>query len=491
MRRILIYILVLFFIPLITSCGKDNDEFPPLLGSKDNPVSIHFRMSMDNSSSAMTRAATWGDTYTGITGSSFDEQIDVSTVRVAVFQDEEFKGVVSDLICYKSGNIYEFYGEISDIEFIANNTYKFMVFANCDGVDSETSGAYGNLVFNAANVQLNNKYIPMWGVKEFSLTQSGTGVDNRYLYNLGTINMLRSVAKVQVLMGTTDYRIKNVTIRKHNASGYSLPLHWNKVADVRNLSWKAENENAKSFNPKSEIATTGLNFSSEVEGQKYVVYLPEQVNDGSVVMDVVVVDGADKEYTFTDAIYLKDYASSQTLDLVRNHYYEYTITKVNTSGDLVLTCVVQPWTLIEESWDYTDVPAVYDGGYITWASGTAVNANRVSITPSTPNAIFSFGLSSPAGATWRAEFVTIKGKQNAFQFTEVVGGNNHTSYATGDVGKLITLTIAATGQATNENNEAYLRISAILPDGRTIRVSDMLYSANQGEQKEYVIVQTP
>lgn len=491
MRRILIYILVLFFIPLITSCGKDNDEFPPLLGSKDNPVSIHFRMSMDNSSSAMTRAATWGDTYTGITGSSFDEQIDVSTVRVAVFQGEEFKGVVSDLICYKSGNIYEFYGEISDIEFIANNTYKFMVFANCDEVDSyKTSGGYGNLVFNAASVQLNGKYIPMWGVKEFSLTQSGTGVDNRYLYNLGTINMLRSVAKVQVLMGTTDYRIKSVTIRKHNASGYSLPLHWNKVADVRNLSWKAENENAKSFNPKSGIAATGLNFSSEVEGQKYVAYLPEQENDGSVVMDVVVVDGADKEYTFTDAIYLKDYASSQTLDLVRNHYYEYTITKVNTSGDLVLTCVVQPWTLVEESWDYTDVPAVSTGGYITWTAGT-VNGNRVSITPSTPNAKFTFGLSSPESATWRAEFVTIKGKQNAFKFTEVQNGNayDNGAYAVGDVGKLITLTIAATGQATNENNEAYLRISAVLPDGRTIRVSDMLYAENV--EDEYVIVQTP
>lgn len=489
MRRILIYILVLFFIPLITSCGKDNDEFPPLLGSKDNPVSIHFRMSMDNSSSAMTRAATWGDTYTGITGNSFDEQIDVSTVRVAVFQGEEFKGVVSDLICYKSSNIYEFYGEISDIEFIANNTYKFMVFANCDGVDSyKTSGGYGNLVFNAANVQLNGKYIPMWGVKEFSLTQSGTGVDNRYLYNLGTINMLRSVAKVQVFMNDADYTIKSVTIRNYNESGYSLPLHWNKVTDVRNLSWKDENTDAHSFNPKQGIATSGLNLSAEVEGRKYVVYLPEQTNDGSVVMDVVVEDNDGGEYTFENAIYLKDYASGQTLDLVRNHYYEYTITQVNTGVGLDLKCVVQPWNLVPESWDYTDMPGVYNDGYITWAEGTNKNNNRINISPSTPNATFTFGLSSPENATWRAEFVTIKGNQNAFKFIEVVNGTNHTSYATGDVGKIIELTIAATGQAINGNNEAYLRISAILPDGRTIRVSDILYSTT--EQKEYVIVQT-
>ena len=105
------------------------------------------------------------------------------------------------------------------------------------------------------------------------------------------------------------------------------------------------------------------------------------------------------------------------------------------------------------------------------------------------NATFTFGLSAPENATWRAEFVTIKGNQNAFKFTEVVNGNNHTSYATGDVGELVTLTIGTTGTATVGNNEAYLRIWVILPDGRTIRVSDMLYSAT--EQKEYVIVQTP
>jgi hypothetical protein len=132
------------------------------------------------------------------------------------------------------------------------------------------------------------------------------------------------------------------------------------------------------------------------------------------------------------------------------------------------------------------VPAVYNGGYIQWTNGS-VNNDRVNLTSS--NATFKFGLSAPENATWRAEFVTIKGNQNAFKFTEVKGGNNSISYATGDVGELVELTISTTGTATVGNNEAYLRIWVILPDGRTIRVSDMLYSEN--ERKEYVIVQTP
>jgi hypothetical protein len=470
----------------------DYGECEPSLGTKDNPVSIHFRMSMDNSSSSMTRAATWGDEYTSIAGNSFDEQIDVSTVRVSVFEGETFKGAVSELICYKSGDTYEFYGEISNIEFEANHDYKFMVFANCASVDDyEETGSYNNLTFNTTDVVLNQKYIPMWGVKEFKLTQSGIAGNDQYLYDLDIIYMLRSVAKVQVFLGqgVTDFTIKSVTIRNHGASGYSLPLSWNKVANTQNLSWKDENTDAHSFNPKQGIATSGLNLSAEVEGAKYVAYLPEQVNDGNVVMDVVVVDNAGAEYTFENAIYLKDYASGQTLDLMRNHYYEYTITKVNTGVNLELTCKVQPWTLVKEEWDYTDVPAVYTGGYITWSSSSSVNNGRVNLTSS--NATFTFGLSAPENATWRAEFVTIKGNQNAFKFTEVQNGNAHNNgaYATGDVGKLVTLTIGTTGTATVGNNEAYLRIWVILPDGRTIRVSDMLYSAN--EEKEYVIVQTP
>lgn len=496
MRRNFKYILVLFIIPLITSCIMDYGECPPFLGSKDNPVSIHFRMSMDNSSSSMTRAATWGDPYNSIAGNVFDEQIDVSTVRVSVFEGETFKGAVSDLICYKNGDTYEFYGEISNIEFEADKDYKFMVFANCEGIDGyNTSGDYGDLSFQTTDVVLNEKYIPMWGVKEFKLTQSGTVGNDQYLYDLGTIWMLRSVAKVQVFLGSavTDFAIKSVTIRNHGAAGYSLPLSWNKVSDTQALSWKDENADAHSFNPMSGIASVGLNLSEEIEGEKYVAYLPEQINTaGNVVMDVVVEDNDGATYSFENAIYLKDYTAQgqPTLDLMRNHYYEYTITKVNTGVNLELTCKVQPWTLVEEEWDYTDVPAAYEDGYIHWTVGS-VNNDRVSLTPSSPNATFTFGLSAPENATWRAEFVTIKGNQNAFEFTEVKGGNNYGSYATGEVGEKVELTIGATGTASVENNEAYLRIVVILPDGRTIRVSDMLYSADVHEQKEYVIVQTP
>ena len=155
-------------------------------------------------------------------------------------------------------------------------------------------------------------------------------------------------------------------------------------------------------------------------------------------------------------------------NIVRNHHYQYTITKVNTGVNLELTCQVQPWTLIEESWDYTDLPAVSDDGHISWSDGNR-QGNLVYFDASNPYATFTFGLSAPASATWRVEFVNKKGKQNAFRFTKVVNGvevgndaNNPNYYMTGNVGEKVTLRVRYTNPNITENNEAYLRILVIL-----------------------------
>jgi hypothetical protein len=152
-------------------------------------------------------------------------------------------------------------------------------------------------------------------------------------------------------------------------------------------------------------------------------------------------------------------------------------------------CSVLDWEEDLEEWVYSDVPTIPTEGYISWKTGT-VSGNRVYLTPSAPTAKFTFGLETPLGASWRAEFVTIKGKQNAFKFTQ---GLNATisadgSYATGNIGEMITLVVGTNGVAEVENNEAYLRILVVLPDSRTIRVSSML---NYGVNSEFEIVQTP
>jgi hypothetical protein len=205
------------------------------------------------------------------------------------------------------------------------------------------------------------------------------------------------------------------------------------------------------------------------------------------------VKKGDEIFQFANAIKFANYVDGDVTDekfnLVRNHHYQYTITKVNTGAGLDLDCSVLDWTLDEESWVYSDVPTIPANGYISWETGT-VSGNRVYLTPSVPTAKFTFGLETPLGASWRAEFVTIKGKQNAFKFTQGLNANISAdgSYATGNIGELVTLVVGTTGFAEVENNEAYLRILVILPDSRTIRVSSMLH---KDANSEFEIVQTP
>ena len=498
MKSKLLYILILLLSMTIFSSCKDDSEYSP-----DGEVMVSFSFSMQQ---AMTRAGhMWGDNlddnqdndYEISVGEDYDTRIKVKSLRAFIYDAQGYICEITNKTYFELDDVigsnsiepdrYRFLGYIQltpeVYDRVKGKTCKIMLVAN--STLGDTPEQFGSTTFSANDITLPNGFIPMWGVTSKVLTLESQ-------QDLGTIYLLRSAAKVEVKLSdqlvADGYEIKETFINKYATTGYWFPNGWNTGTNTTSLA------HSDCYNPTTNsLSDAAKYFTNNSAKSSCVVYLPEMATSQSDIS--IVLTKGNSEYPFYNAIkfanYVNGFANNETFNVVRNHHYQYTINKVNVGSNLELTCVVQPWTLVEESWDYTDVPAVYDGGYITWASGTAVNANRVSITPSTPNAKFTFGLSSPAGATWRAEFVTIKGKQNAFQFTEVEGGNNHTSYATGDVGKLITLTIAATGQATNENNEAYLRISAILPDGRTIRVSDMLYSANQGEQKEYVIVQIP
>ena len=235
-----------------------------------------------------------------------------------------------------------------------------------------------------------------------------------------------------------------------------------------------------------------LVFTTSSDSKSSYLYIPEWATrtPDNAKIALQIFDGT-KTYPFE--IELKNYIDGKPTgdyhDLVRNHHYQYTITKVNTGAGLDLDCSVLDWEEDLEEWVYSDVPTVPANGYISWETGT-VSGNRVYLTPSAPTAKFTFGLETPLGASWRAEFVTIKGKQNAFKFTQGLNANISAdgSYATGNIGELVTLVVGTTGFAEVENNEAYLRILVVLPDSRTIRVSSMLH---KDANSEFEIVQTP
>ena len=354
--------------------------------------------------------------------------------------------------------------------------------------------------FSVSEIAFPDGFIPMWGVTTTRLTLVSQ-------QDLGTIYLLRSAAKVEVKLSealvTAGYKIQSVTINKYAATGYWFPTGWDGVAYTTSLTHEG------CYRPYINFGySDNKSFTNNTKQTSSVIYLPEMNTANNVSMSVELSNGT-STFSFDNAIKFAQYsngsATNETFNVVRNHYYQYTINQVNTGVSLGLTCVVQPWTLVEESWDYTDLPAVADNGHITWLDATPQD-NRVYLNASNQYATFSFGLSAPESATWRAEFVNKEGKQNAFRFTKVVNdaevnndANNPNYYMTGNVGEMVTLRVRYTDSNITEDNEAYLRILVILSDGRIIQVSELLderkVTGDDGtittiEGHEYVMVQT-
>ena len=481
---------------VLSACSHRGSETPP-----DGVVMVSFSFSTQEN---ITRAGhTWNDNLDNednnnydvpVQPEDYDSRIKVNSLRAFIYDNQgKYICEITNKTYFElenSVNIYRFLGEVvltpEVYSSLKNNDCRIMLVAN-SSLEAEPEN-FETETFSVSEIAFPDGFIPMWGVTTTRLTLVSQ-------QDLGTIYLLRSAAKVEVKLSdalvTAGYKIQSVTINKYAATGYWFPTGWDGVAYTTSLTHEG------CYRPYTNFGySANKSFTNNTEQTSSVIYLPEMNTVADVSMSVELSNGT-STFSFDNAIKFAQYsngsATDNTFNVVRNHYYQYTINQVNTGVSLGLTCVVQPWTLVEESWDYTDLPEFdeNDEYYITWSEGTAVNDNRVNLTQF--NATFTFGLPSPKNATWRAEFVTIKGKQNAFKFFEpdncITNADIYDSYATGFIGKMVTLGITTTGQATNENNEAYLRISVILPDGRVIRVSDMLYKPS--EQKEYVIVQTP
>lgn len=465
---------------LFLSCAKDDDV---LVGGEDNPITVSFVLSTQNTLTRAESDIKWGDNYTKEDGNDFENQI--KSVALIVYNSANEKVAEINEFQYFAANgsdsdgCAESYLLTAEITETIGTTgdYRFVIVANA----TLKTGDVDNSTYSIADI--NTTGIPMWGAVTKSVS-TNSNVD------LGTIHLLRAVAKIELKLASTipsQFTLNKAEITTVNSQGYVFPSE-KTVASTLFL-----NHAAQSFNPLYNGAlSSNLGFTTASDGKSSYIYITEwQTRDPNNAKIALQISDGSKTYPFE--IELKDYVDGKPTgdyhDIVRNHHYQYTITKVNTGAGLDLDCSVLDWEEDLEEWVYSDVPTVSHDGHISWKTGT-VSGNRVILTPSAPTAKFTFGLETPLGASWRAEFVTIKGKQNAFKFTQGLNANISAdgSYATGNIGELVTLVVGTTGFAEVENNEAYLRILVVLPDSRTIRVSSLLH---HDANSEYEIVQTP
>lgn len=386
MRSSISYTLRLFALLaafVAASCVNDNEPDCPPIGQARQYV-LNLRVVTSKAATRMTRAAghdteeaTPDEDYIDIAGQDF---------LVLVFDGygrliQRFEPS-STVIKQGQGTSYELSGVLGET---SANEIQVAVIANCNSMGA--SGAYDRFVLGNTflsemygdgtkwNFTLPNpeggwqpdkdtkKTIPMYGCSEAkplrAATQSADD-ENRYDLNLGTIKMLRAVAKIEIVDCLPEgvEIAPNVTLSAYNTIGCLIPDATN------NPNWNVEETQVTSPTLPDDVQTaTDLKFFTELktiggkECKVYSAYVTEAdltTNRPHINLTVKDSDGqgtSSKDYKMEVDSYTDGKATNVLAALLRNHIYRYEI-KSASSNSLTVN-----YTICPMGSDTADIPA--------------------------------------------------------------------------------------------------------------------------------------
>lgn len=183
----------------------------------------------------------------------------------------------------------------------------------------------------------------MWGVTTLT-NELVVGKSN----NLGTIYLMRSLAKVKVKladgMKSRKYSLGAMQLNNYNTSGYTLPLTYNTVASTAAIRF------GNSLHANSSWAQSIVMTGDDDES--IMLYIPEYDNinaatDRKATISLQLMRDGEEEgnYTLHFCNYTPEGApdAASTYNIQRNHYYEYTVGLTDDQVKIVLN--VKEWNL--------------------------------------------------------------------------------------------------------------------------------------------------
>lgn len=367
--------ILLASLSLCTSCNVNDDVVTNSCGEGGEPMLVTF--SLDVRSHKGTRAGDnykWGDTYPSVVGEGAESYIDPSSILVFAYKnDGTFVAQLPILLNSTDDN-----GAMSILCTFPNSTpyradeyYRFLVLANCISknytISYDVNGKpnIDNLMFSEPF----NGAIPMWGVKSYRIP---TVEPESNEFNIGSISMLRATAKVGVKLSdelkAEGYKIGGLKLNYANSIGYCAPNGWGSVSSTELLLHDAAFRPNKTAGLKTDINAVAVNVNDK---DSYYIYVPEtnnndetftsatgQPNDLSIAITLQKVgeNGTvleELEFPYENGIRFCNYddeglPTNEYFNIVRNHYYDYTITAVNVG--LKMNLEVAEW-VAEPVWN--------------------------------------------------------------------------------------------------------------------------------------------
>lgn len=477
MKSLLLNVMyVCVFGMLAVSCSQDVDD--PTVSttmSESKKTQVKFTIALDDASRAVGNQQ-WNESYNNENGTAVENAIRSLQVMLFTTDGNYITEMQNPVYFETSLGVYELVGDITVADnYLTSDSRleaKMMVLANCSKVAMTKGDSYTKVMAHSFSHNASPNEIPMWGLQVVDVK---VAADTRS--ELPAVDMLRAMAKVEVIMAAEGYTMENVVLNRYNTVGYCMPS----ISNFASLQNTAALNTESNTNFSSSSSATGLTI--EANNNKVVFYISECANSSenplSMYVNITNAAGDNVDANLNDAnIYFKDYSDDTQFNVVRNHVYRYTITTVNDNLDMELTCKVKEWEKETETWDFTE--NITNNSNIQWKNEnlTINNSTGEVVIPNTNDYICTFELSTPVDGTWQASLIPVGGQADAFEF---VGAN------TGTIGNgPATLTIKPKYEkVVNENNAAKLRIVVRTKDGRTLVAN--LSGSDQFE--EYTLVQ--
>lgn len=347
----------------LVACSQDADSDD----TQKNIVSVYFTLSVNEAEASVAAKSrstappegtgTWQSYDPKGEADDYENAIDVDKLNVYFYKvDGTYAGKVDDMTAYRDDtkkNVYHIVGKMNiDKDNLVNDQFTghMVVYANMDQ-PSTTAKWADDAVHNITySYDPNNPtYIPMWGVKKVSFsTTAGTQ------QNLDEVSMLRAMAKVSVQLDTEimkGWTISSISIDRWNNTGYCLPGVISGLDDTKGLTFNNSLHVFTGSGEATAIQTTPIDFTAATASTASKnLYLPEYDNTSTGVtpatLSVTLTDPDGKKdgpYKLKFVQYDgSDAPTGAPYDIVRNHWYQYTIYK-NAERTLTVKLTVRKW----------------------------------------------------------------------------------------------------------------------------------------------------
>ena len=264
-------------------------------------------------------------------------------------------------------HVYTVIGSVEvDADKVGNLDFKLMVLANCS-LPSDLN-SLSTLTFTRPTTT-DGTGIPMWGIATY------TGVDLSGCLSADTafelfgddtnyepVYMLRSMAKIEVTLSDetkeAGYTLTGATLDKVLGSGFVMPtLQDDSGEDLTLATLEATTELGleKVFHPTSGTASE---ISVEGDGNTVVFYVPEyEVTEDNPLNISLNLKQGETEVTPTRSFkhgYYEEGSYQNAWNVVRNHYYKYTVS-IKNGVDLEVIITINEWNYRDVTYPNTSL----------------------------------------------------------------------------------------------------------------------------------------